>query len=288
MKLLRRAFEAHNTDSEAKKTITISGPLSEVYTKALQIAYCKTDPILNEPMVEDLKKQEPAMEAAAQMVQMLHKIVKNLEHEHDDQTPHIYAVSRNDLNEQEYVNIAQSAASNTGEFIAVVDATQPGNATPVSSAPVTTIVSLDTALEALVTKLGGLYFHSLEEYCDHLETKLNTQLANENAQLDKEVQRQLDQPGEVPSHLTFPQAGMSVRVFATRRNEIDLPSYVEITNQMVQDADETPVVVTVDVSPNGEMETKVGTVAVEGLAKVAKRLGKPFFSSMEAYLASLK
>lgn len=289
MKLLRRAFEAHIEEKDDKKTISISGPLSEVYTKALQVAYCKTDPILNEPMVADLKDPKPAMETAAQDAQLLGKFIETITgasvNQSGGQTASIYAVSRQGLDETEYVKVAEAATKAEDNFILVVDATQPSPVTPVSSAPVEKVVNLETALENLVSALGGRFFTVDEAYSAYEEHKGKLGMEQH---VDKEVARQLTQPGEIPAHLSFPTSGASVRVFRTMRNEIDLPSYVEITNELATSTDESPVVVTVDVSANGEMKTDVATVAVESLVQIAKKLKKPLYVGFEAYQATLK
>ncbi len=173
MSMLRKAMEnmqAENTagpkvdetrvGSEDQPFVKMTGPLAEAYTKALNIAYAKTDPETGKAVLESQAIDATIME----------KLARSLQTEGDpaptDSFQTVYGVSKNNATDADIVAVTNDlATSNSGgggnlpdDYILIVDGTQPGEAS------VERAIQLSSALECMVIAHGGKVYHSLAEY----------------------------------------------------------------------------------------------------------------------------
>lgn len=116
--------------------------------------------------------------------------------------------------------------------------------------------------------------------------------ALESGHIDSEIARQLTNyaAGEIPPHLTFPTGGVEVKVYGASRNEFDLPSYVELTQDMIaaRNENKTPNVVVVEYDPNKATEAAARSVSMEHVQKTIERLGGVFYPNLEAFNLAFK
>lgn len=158
--LLAQALESEAIATVApdEKTIVMKGPLAEVFTRALDIAYAKPDPITGE-----------AMESQQMDVAMMQKLAAALNTNDAPPTNNfqtVYGVSRDAVTPQTIVDLTQEithGSDDRGDFYLIIDGTQPGDNGNASSTPVDT-VRMISAMECLVEAHGGKVFTSLEEF----------------------------------------------------------------------------------------------------------------------------
>lgn len=170
MKHLRLALEEENQQED--KTIVMKGPLAEVYTKALDVAYAKPDTVTNEVALESMTTLGFKVSLETQQMDMntVHKLVEMLspdEEEGSDEMT-VYGVGKDDITPEIVVEIGQELAdakkdNNTNDFILVVD----GASTPDGSTE-QRYIDLPAALESMVTNFGGRVFHNLADFAKTL------------------------------------------------------------------------------------------------------------------------
>jgi hypothetical protein len=187
--LLRQAlasedYEASPNPAE-QASIIMKGPLAEVYTKALAIAYSKDQPleqeekkeaqdVLPEPdeQVNAVVESLPAMESL-QMDSVLMKNMAKLVNpaNGDAQAPPasmVYTVSKRGVDEPTVIEVANELSAvpddRRGDYILIIDATTPSANGQQSSAPEERMARLGATLESLVESFGGRVYHSLGEY----------------------------------------------------------------------------------------------------------------------------
>lgn len=161
--LLARALESENvtTPDSTEKTIVIKGPLSDVYTKALSIAYAKTEP--------NPEATEVATESQQMDVVMFEKLAAQMKLNSDVPPTHhfqtVYGVSRDNVTQDVVVDITQEVVNQPerGDFYLIIDGTKPGANSETVSAPEET-VRMIAAVECIVESYGGKVFSSLEEF----------------------------------------------------------------------------------------------------------------------------
>lgn len=159
-RFFKRALEAYddqNTGGE-KDTVVMKGPLSDIYTNALNIAYAKT------PTPEG----EVAQESQANDQLMLQALAEDLQGESSDQTggqTTVYGVSAQDVGPQDVINISQTYAQDPDEkVVLIIDGVQPGPNSPDDTIPAERVEVLTTALESIVKVHGGHVYRSLGEF----------------------------------------------------------------------------------------------------------------------------
>jgi uncharacterized Ntn-hydrolase superfamily protein len=203
---LRLAVEAYDAPQDTipndgvNQTIVMKGPLSDIYTKALNIAYAKKDkltgevePVEETNIVQDTKVggamppannilQDPvaienlvsALESQAIDAALMEKLSRTLNDASDDAPPTdsfqtVYGVSRDDLNEEDLVSIAKDVSTqpeSTSEYIVVIDRTGCSSDDPEQ------VMKLSSAIESLIDAFGGKVFSSLEDYVHYQATLL--------------------------------------------------------------------------------------------------------------------
>jgi hypothetical protein len=168
-------------------TIVMSGPLSEIFTKALDVAYAKS---------RSEGEAVVAVESQAQDVTIMQKIVESINNNAtqvaepvntegvpagDGADLQVYGVAKADITDSDVVDVAdalmnEDTETRPKEFVVVVDSTIPGANGP-GSAPEEEVEYLSEAMEALTKRLGGKFYRSFEEF---VEARVNpeTDLGN--------------------------------------------------------------------------------------------------------------
>lgn len=177
-RLFRKTLALENDEAitETEPTIVMKGPLSDVYTQALDIAYAKEDPTgasevtpPTDPMPE-VGGVVAALESQQIDVAMMQKLANAMisgDNAPTNNVQTVYGVSQNDLNEDKVVEVTQEVAGqpeNAPDFILIVDGTQPGANSESASAPTERLELLSTAIESIVLANGGKVFHSFPEF----------------------------------------------------------------------------------------------------------------------------
>ncbi len=167
MKLMRQALEGDTVDNDQEQSVLIKGPLSEVYTQSLNIAYAK-EPIANETSAEP----GTAMESQAQDAMLLQKLMTSItpDPSTDENYVTLYAVDKDNVTDDDIIKMTQTLAdsktndSNVDDFVLIMDATQPGPNSQVSGEPTERYVNLAAAMESIATAHGVRVFSSLLDY----------------------------------------------------------------------------------------------------------------------------
>lgn len=161
MKHLRRALE----NEPDAKTVVMDGPLSEVYTQALNIAYSKIDPVTGEPAIA------ASLESQQQDMAYLEELAKALAPATPVTTSSttVYGVTPTQLDTQEVVKITQDMAdaakeNRTEDYVLIIDGTQDGAAGDTGSGIEQRYVDLSKGLESIADGLGIKVYKSLTEY----------------------------------------------------------------------------------------------------------------------------
>ena len=188
MKFLRRALEAdiNENDDLDKKTIVVKGPLSEVYTKALHVAYAK-DPAESdgdENVVLEaisntsnrggsaLRRALVSMETQQTDSAIVERLARTL-NGMGDITPTnnttLYAVSKNELTDQTVVDITSELveADDSDRVFLIIDGTLPGDNGNASS-PIERVSELSAVIESLAEKHKCRVFYSLQDAVRHM------------------------------------------------------------------------------------------------------------------------
>ncbi|EKD22633.1 MAG: hypothetical protein ACD_84C00031G0004 [uncultured bacterium] len=163
MRLLRRILNVAMEDSIAEdQTVVMKGPLSEVFTQALDIAYAKETPA-------DIDTDEPQTVAVLESQQMdvavMRKLTEAMRNTDAENVQTVYAVSKDAVEEQTIVDVSSELVNKPegNDFVLIVDAVGSGAIDPINQ-PTMRTVELTNALECLVTAHGGKIFTSLEAY----------------------------------------------------------------------------------------------------------------------------
>lgn len=185
--MFRMALEGDVVEMSSRPeepTIVMSGPLSEIFTKALDVTYAKTAPAEGAGI---------AQESQAQDVTVMQKIIESINNNSEQamQAPEhsgeggveagfalptsgadlqVYGVAKADITSDDVVDVAdalmnEDTESRPKDFVVVVDATLPG-ANGEGSAPVEEVEYLSEAMESLTKRLGGRFYHSFEEFVE--------------------------------------------------------------------------------------------------------------------------
>jgi hypothetical protein len=178
--MFRMALEGETVEMTSRPnepTIVMSGPLSEIFTKALDVAYAKADPVSGTAGI--------AQESQAQDVTVMQKIVESINNNSQQATQavdepgvdprtgadlQVYGVAKADITSDDVVDVADALMNEDEdarpkEFIVVVDSTIPGANGP-GSAQSEEVEYLTEAMESLTKRLGGKFYRSFEAFVD--------------------------------------------------------------------------------------------------------------------------
>jgi hypothetical protein len=181
--MFRMALEGETVEMTSRPnepTIVMSGPLSEIFTKALDVAYAK-EPSQGEGVV--------ATESQAQDVTVMQKIVESISNNQQQSVQpvsevngeigapgaegadlQVYGVAKADITDADVVDVAdalmnEDSESRPKEFVVVVDGTLP-SVNGLGGAPKEEVEYLSEAMEALTKRLGGKFYRSFEEFVE--------------------------------------------------------------------------------------------------------------------------
>lgn len=198
-----------NQPNNETTTVVMTGPLSQVYTQALAIAFAKPTPEQVEAGQEQQVVAEVALESqandaimAAGAFNAVHGAAADAV---DNPEALIYGVSAQDIDEDTIVDVAtqmsQFELDSPEEFIVVVDATDMaakidggedptnniGNAEELITQPVNNI-NLESArllpvLESMVVRMGGRVVYSLKQAMECI-SELQAEAAEENGMVE--------------------------------------------------------------------------------------------------------
>lgn len=170
-------------DATDQPTVTMVGPLSEVYAKALMQVLSKDNPQM--PAVPGGEEAVSiVMESQAMDVVLLGKLAQSLAGANVDDpltSSKIYSVHHGELTDQTIVDVTSEltnypqdavepatgqAERQQGDFVLIIDGMdQSGDGTP-GGEPAEKLHQLGTALECLVTAHGGKVYHSLKAFAE--------------------------------------------------------------------------------------------------------------------------
>lgn len=159
-RIFRQALEAYTpetTDEESKDFIVMKGPLSELYTEALNKVYAKPD------AVTGVATESQANDAL--MMQALASDVNTQTEEGADSKTTVYGVSAAAPTQDDLLDISKEFEGDD-KFVLIIDGTVPGPNSPEDAIPGERAEVLTGAMEAFVKALGGQVFHSLEEFAE--------------------------------------------------------------------------------------------------------------------------
>lgn len=156
-----RALEAYDNQSTGgendKEMIVMKGPLSEMYTQALNKVYAKTEG----------SPEGVAVESQANDALMMQQLAQDLNNPPGDEenasTTTVYGVSKDSPSNDDFINISKEFEGDD-KLVLIIDGVQPGPNSPDDSIPAERAEMLSGALESFVLANGGQVFHSLEEY----------------------------------------------------------------------------------------------------------------------------
>jgi hypothetical protein len=170
MSLLKAALEGElvgqqeNPAPQAseKEMLELKGPLSEVFSQALQKAYAR-------PTSSDAPESGVATESQANDALAIAQLVNDMEMANaatpsDGNSTTVYGVAANDVKPEDIVEVSQDLAEGADNFAIVMDATQPSVNGSDSSAPSERVEYFAKALEALAEAYGVKVFPSLEAF----------------------------------------------------------------------------------------------------------------------------
>lgn len=146
MRLLRLALEEAGLVpalAPEEPTLVMKGPLAEIYSQALNVAYAKADPLTGETGIGLETQANDSLTAQAALLQ---------EADAENAVPAtvtIFGASRSDLTPETVVDLTQAIGerpSETGvaDFYLILDATRPGPNSDLSGAPQERMVQLAT------------------------------------------------------------------------------------------------------------------------------------------------
>jgi hypothetical protein len=163
---MRQALEDSDSspDIDQEASIILKGPLSQVYSDALQKAYSNDRPEENATSTESQQIDATIMSKLADML-------APQQAQATDGYQTVYGVSKDQVDDEVVVDVTkeltQAPQSSDGRgFVLVIDGTQPGANGQYEGDDQVRVVS---ALESLVVSMGGKVFHSLKDYGQSLK-----------------------------------------------------------------------------------------------------------------------
>ncbi len=159
MSLLRRSLEDGNED----KTVLLKGPLSDVYTQALAIAYSKETPTDALPDSGNISVESQANDSIVQAA--IIRAISGGDTVDTNSATTVYGVSQNSLTQNdvvEIVNLIKDNESNPDNLIIVVDSGDSEDTTKFVD-----ISEISKELTSAIEHLGAAYHvpvtHSLQD-----------------------------------------------------------------------------------------------------------------------------
>jgi len=158
-RIFKRALEAYDDQSTGgeKDVVVMKGPLSELYTEALNKAYAKPnalDGVAVESQANDVL-----------MMQALASDFSNPPEEENSANTTVYGVSAQNPTNDDFVNISKEFEGED-KLVLIIDGTDAGPNSPEDSIPAEKAQMLTGALESFVIANGGIVFHSLQEFAN--------------------------------------------------------------------------------------------------------------------------
>jgi hypothetical protein len=154
--------EAPAQGASDKEMLELKGPLSEVFSAALQKAYAR-------PTSADAPQSEVATESQANDALAIAQLVNDVELSNaatpsDGNATTVYGVAANDVKPEDIVEVSQDLSDGADNFAIVIDATQPSVNGSDSSVPTERVQYFASALEALAEAYGVKVYPSLEAF----------------------------------------------------------------------------------------------------------------------------
>lgn len=160
-RVFKQALEAYDngsTGSEGgeKDMVVMKGPLSELYTEALNKAYAKQGAM-----------EGVATESQANDALMMQALASDFSNPPDEQAPAttVYGVSAQNPTNDDFINISKEFEGED-KLVLIIDGTDAGPNSPEDSIPAEKAEMLTGALESFVKANGGDVFHSLQEFAN--------------------------------------------------------------------------------------------------------------------------
>ena len=159
--------------------IVMKGPLSEMFTQALNVMYSKTDPVDGSTALESFAKTI-GLETQAMDYTALRDLKEALEPKDTAvKTIQVYGVSEDDVEPTDVVDITKQLATSddaSNEYFFVFDGTHPrhqqgqstGDQTMKVLEPETLTNELATAVESVARSYGCKVYYSLESFLRHV------------------------------------------------------------------------------------------------------------------------
>jgi hypothetical protein len=154
--MLRRALEdiVPEVTTEDGETILMKGPLSEIFTQALDVAYAKENP-----------DENASLESQQMDVAIMSKLSNAISNSPSPTTnlQTVYGVSKDAISEDTVVDVTTELANapDESDFVLIIDAVGNGRN---STEPTERMIDLAEAMECLVECHGGKVFTSLKDY----------------------------------------------------------------------------------------------------------------------------
>lgn len=187
MALATEDYEASPNPNE-EAAIVMKGPLSDAYTKALNLVYANDAPNPGAPAPGEATPNAPetpvpevdeakstlGLESLVNDSLVLRGMMARMAFEpHEQEKPKqtVYAVRQCDVTPQvvkEVINDLADRRDRDGDYILIIDATQPGPNSPNVSAPTDRAKMLSASLENMVVTMGGVHYQSFGQYAKNV------------------------------------------------------------------------------------------------------------------------
>jgi hypothetical protein len=156
MSMLRRALEDADTTANTPKMVVMTGPLSDVYTQALNEVYAKQTE--NGEVVATESQQQDVM-----LLRELATVMNGGSAPPTDAFQTVYGVSHDTTDEKSVVDLTTeiSKTEDPSNFVLIIDRMQPDSA---SGADPETLTPIQAAMECMVVSHGGKVYRSLGEF----------------------------------------------------------------------------------------------------------------------------
>lgn len=178
-----KSAEAAASESTKQPSIVMTGPLAEIYRKALDVAYAKKDTITGEDTVGqedgvtavDAVATESQANDALTLAHMRHMLAVTADAEETEENGEpsalltVYGVSDGEVSEDIVVDLTRHLAGkpNDRDFVLILDSSQMENGNA-NSGVEEKFVRLGQALESMVLAHKGHVYRSLQAAADAL------------------------------------------------------------------------------------------------------------------------
>jgi hypothetical protein len=161
--VMRRALEAYDEknggNGEADdEFIVMKGPLSQIYTDALNKVYANQAPLTGQIAAESAANDEMMMQAMAS------DFVNQQDSDQAGGPTTVYGVDSRGVTEDDVTTLTQTLAGISDKIVLIMDSTVSGPNSPIDSPPPEQVQVLSNAMETMVLAHKGRVFRSLQEY----------------------------------------------------------------------------------------------------------------------------